>query len=91
LDGQSGSVGGGSGGDGDGGGGDGDGGGGDGDGGGDAALVVLVATTQSNTQAAANNLSRKGRTTCGHRPCGELIGMGVEGTREGPEAEGCGA
>ena len=41
-----------------------------------------TAPTRSSTQAAANNLSRKGRTTCWHRPCGEMIGMGA---REGPE------
>ena len=41
---------------------------------------TAAAPTQSNTQAAANNLSRKGRTTCRR----EVIGMGGrEGGKDG--------
>jgi hypothetical protein len=36
---------------------------------------TVAAPAQSNTQTAANSLSRKGRTTCGNRPRGEVIGM----------------
>eukprot|EP00964_Phaeocystis_antarctica_P087746 scaffold55757_cov54-Phaeocystis_antarctica.AAC.1 len=42
----------------------------------------VTAPTRSSTQKAMRHLSRKGRTTCRHRPCGEMIGMGA---REGPE------
>ena len=79
--------------DGDGGGGDGDGGGSEGDesGGevdGSNDVDTVAAPAQSNTQAAANSLSRKGRTTCGNRPRGEVIGVGVgEAPQKGQRAK----
>jgi len=58
------------------------------------AVDTVAAPAQSNTQqAVANSLSRKGRTTCGNRPrgevIGEVIGVGVgEAQQEGQRVEG---
>ena len=56
---------------------------------GSSDVDTVAAPAQSNTQAAANSLSRKGRTTCGNRPRGEVIGMGVgEAPQKGQRAKG---
>ena len=46
---------------------------------GSSDVDTVAAAAQSNTQTAANSLSRKGRTTC--EPRGEVIEMGGWGKR----------